>query len=101
MQMKKETQQRFIRELWFSSSLYFLSSSSQCRDINYQKMLKLVFDIFIQKGIIMPGHANPAKPPLIFEGPVPPSEAFLYDSVIYMPSKDMRPLIVTRASTFR
>ena len=47
-------------------------------------------------GIVMTryGRAAPKNPIPLFEGPVPPREEFEYDRVLFMPSKDMRPLLV-------
>ena len=38
------------------------------------------------------GRANPINVPK-YEDPIPPSEAFAYERVCFMPSKDLRPLL--------
>ena len=47
------------------------------------------------------GRAATQNPIPSFDGPIPPREAFAYDRVVFMPSKDMRPLLVHQANVFR
>merc|ERR1711970_1113529 len=37
----------------------------------------------------------------LFDGPIPPREAFEFDRVIFMPSKDRRPRLVLQGNIFR
>ena len=51
--------------------------------------------------MVRTGRANPINSIPKFDQPIPPREAFEYDRVNFLPSKDMRPLLVFQANVFR
>ena len=46
------------------------------------------------------GRVASLKPIPTFDGPIPPHKAFDYDRVVFMPSKDQRPLLVYQANVY-
>ena len=47
------------------------------------------------------GRAGSKNPIPTFDGPIPPAEDFEYDRVVFMPTKDFRPLLVYQAHIYR
>ena len=47
------------------------------------------------------GRAASKNPLPLFDGPIPSRKEFVYERVVFMPSKDMRPLLIHRANIYR
>lgn len=77
-----------------------LSSATKKASLVDEKLAEVLASEDGKKSIRL-GRANPINPIPTFEDPIPPRSAFEFDRVVFMPSRDGRPLLVFQGNLYR